>query len=66
MIQVMVNENLEQALKEFKALCEREGIMYEIKRRRYFRANGKKRRSKKRRALYLNSKIRYFMRRIKV
>ena len=65
LVRVSENESIEDVLKRFKLLCEKEGILYEIKRRRFFRSLGKKKASKTRRAKYLRRKMYSFIRRFK-
>ncbi|MFH1380478.1 MAG: 30S ribosomal protein S21 [bacterium] len=45
-IKVRENESIEDALRRFKRICERDGIMQEIKRREYYESPSIKRKRK--------------------
>ncbi|RUM58837.1 MAG: 30S ribosomal protein S21 [Persephonella sp.] len=47
---VQEGENFEKALKRFKKLCEKEGILTEMKRREYYEKPSQKRKRKQRAA----------------
>lgn len=50
------NESIEQMLRRFKKLCEKEGLTKEIKRRQYFEKPSERRRRNQRKAELRQSK----------
>jgi len=46
MIQVQVEESFERAFRKFKKMCEKDGILTELKKRRYYEKPSLKRRKK--------------------